>query len=387
MKFNSIDHNVDLLKRQAKKLKKSPDGPSHSKALDLVAQKHGYQNWNNYIKAQPDKDKRKTQRRPEIPVPAALNYHHVLTGAIIGQHPNRKLSNKNHFKLGRLLKELLSEVEYYKKADKIIKAIRATMDTWLGCEYDKNAIDIVTFNNIYFGISTYHTDVIPSLKRQAQLRTLLRRARGILDCNYHDCKPLNVLYSRFDLAMKTLERWPKNIKIPGSKNNQIRQGTFVRVKTSKVVGVVLHHDVRRSIIEGYSDAGRFEAGRHEVSVMRSQPDISSFRPMRLYLPYGKWKLNDGTEILFNRDYNPIWAKSITGVVKAIEPDTDINSNVVESYFNDKTAPYYNYNKKSFTFCLSILKDWGVENKNPIILDKMFKAITDKNMSKINTKQS
>ncbi|MNL59254.1 hypothetical protein D3C87_1829650 [compost metagenome] len=121
--------------------------------------------------------------------------------------------------------------------------------------------------------------------------------------------------------------------------------------------------------------------------MRSQPDISSFRPMRLYLPYGKWKLNDGTEILFNRDYNPIWAKSITGVVKAIEPDTDINSNVVESYFNDKTAPYYNYNKKSFTFCLSILKDWGVENKNPIILDKMFKAITDKNMSKINTKQS
>ncbi|MEN5436788.1 hypothetical protein ABE545_24430 [Sphingobacterium faecium] len=76
--------------------------------------------------------------------------------------------------------------------------------------------------------------------------------------------------------------------------------------------------------------------------MRSQPDISSFRPMRLYLPYGKWKLNDGTEILFNRDYNPIWAKSITGVVKAIEPDTDINSNIVESYFDDKTAPYYNW---------------------------------------------
>lgn len=207
MKINSIDHNVDFLKRQAKKLRKSHVSAelNHVQALDLVAQKHGYSSWNNFTKNLPTKAKTITQRRPEIPVPAVLNYHHTLTGAIIGQHPNRKMSVKNHFKLGRLLKELVSEVEYYKKADKIIRGIRITMDTWLACEYDKAALDTATFNSIYFGINTYHTDVIPSIKRQAQLKTLLRRARGILDCNYHECKPLNVLYSKFNLAMKALE--------------------------------------------------------------------------------------------------------------------------------------------------------------------------------------
>lgn len=109
--------------------------------------------------------------------------------------------------------------------------------------------------------------------------------------------------------------------------------------------------------------------------------------MRLNLSYGKWKLNDGTEILFNRDYNPIWERSVTGEVKAIEPDTDINSDIVESYFDDRAAPYYQNSMKTLELCLSILQDWGVENKNPIILDRLYKAISEKNMSKINIKQS
>jgi hypothetical protein len=64
-----------------------------------------------------------------------------------------------------------------------------------------------------------------------------------------------------------------------------------------------------------------------VSVMKVQPSISKFRPLRLWLPYCKceFELNDGTEVLLNRDYTPIWQRLTTGEVRHIEPETYIDS--------------------------------------------------------------
>ncbi len=37
--------------------------------------------------------------------------------------------------------------------------------------------------------------------------------------------------------------------------------------------------------------------------------LPDFVPSRIWLPYGVWKLSDGSEVLFSRDYLPMWRVS------------------------------------------------------------------------------
>jgi len=87
--------------------------------------------------------------------------------------------------------------------------------------------------------------------------------------------------------------------------------------------------------------------------------------MRAYLPYGLWTCLDGSKILFNRKYNPIWKMSPTGSVTAVEPDRWIDFNNQEWYFKDRNLPWRN--KKTFKKCVDVLRDWGVVDRLPNIL--------------------
>lgn len=363
------DHKASYLKRKARSACKSL-GITHTEALNLVAKDHGFTNWENFINGVKPTVKRKAGTiRPAIPLPAVLDYRNVLTGSIIGQHPNRKMTIRRHIRLGRILLELLSEVEYHKRAKNAIQGIRRIMDTWLGNEYNEAELPNIDFNPIYYSNILSYNESMPTESRQMALKRLLRVARTIVDRSYHDCKPLSKLYERFDLALKALEKWPKKIKVPGSGifRGRVPAGTFVRVAGSKNVGVVFNHNMRSQVIEGYSDSGRFLAGRHEVSVLRKQLNISDFKPMRLYLPYGKWTCEDGSEVLFNRDYCPIWKRNPDAVVSIMKPDQYVKHEHSEYYYDDRTAPYYE-NEQTFVQCTAILNDWGVGEKPNALID-------------------
>src|SRR5690606_4089250 len=100
--------------------------------------------------------------------------------------------------------------------------------------------------------------------------------KQILLSAYHDCNSLKKLLEQFDNALAKLDKWPKSIRVKGRPRRQIRRGTFVKTKATNELVVVFNHDTQSNIIVGYSDAGKFEAGRHEVSVSRSQPDLSKY---------------------------------------------------------------------------------------------------------------
>lgn len=53
-----------------------------------------------------------------------------------------------------------------------------------------------------------------------------------------------------------------------------------------------------------SDTQRSTRADFEVTTPRTP--LADFVPSRLWLPYGAWTLNDGSEILFSRDYYPLW---------------------------------------------------------------------------------
>jgi hypothetical protein len=368
-------HNADYLKRKAKNVSKEL-GITHTEALDLIAKDLGYADWYNLINNRKVEPLPKAAlRSPKVPEPPVLNYRNFMTGTIIGQHPNKKMPIRRHARVGSLLQKLLEEVEYHKRAKNTIQDIRITMDTWLGCEYSEAELANAEFNQIYYGKTNNLDWDMPLQKRQAELKRLLRAARSVIDRSYHDCKPLDKLHQQFDLALKALEKWPTTVKAPGLNRfkSQVPAGTFVRLDHNKQIGVVFNHDTERQVIEGYADGGRFLAGRHEVSVLRKQLSISDFKPMRLYLPYGKWKCDDGREVLFNRDYCPIWEKSADGSVAVIQPDVYVKHEMSEHYYNDRTAPYYD-NKETFEDCLEVLRGWGVAEKPNVLLEMLPAAL-------------
>lgn len=51
------------------------------------------------------------------------------------------------------------------------------------------------------------------------------------------------------------------------------------------------------------------AYREHVPARKGKPTLREYR--RSNLPYGMWILSDGTVVLFNRDYYPIW-KLVSG---------------------------------------------------------------------------
>jgi hypothetical protein len=381
-----IGIDADHLKRRAKKASKAL-GITHTDALNLVAKEHGFTNWDNLINNRKAAPKVKVAlRRPAVPTPAVLNYHNFMNGAVLGQHPNRKMPVRRHAQVGGYLQELLEAAEYHKRAKKALHDIRITLDTWLASEYSEAELDNSEFNGIYYGNTRYLEEGIPSLKRQAELKRKLRAARYVLDRCYHDCKPLDKLHQRFNMALKALEKWPLKIKSPGNVKGRLTAGKFVRIDHSKQIGIVFHHDTRKQVIEGYSDGGHFLVGRHEVTVLRKQPKLSEFKPMRISLPYGKWTSSDGTEVLFNRDYSPIWERPAGGSTKMIAPETYVNHDSSEHYYDDRTAPYYG-NADTLEKCHKVLEEWGVAGVDNRLVQLMPAAIAARDFRLLSPKGS
>jgi len=88
--------------------------------------------------------------------------------------------------------------------------------------------------------------------------------------------------------------------------------------------------------------------------------------IRKTYPYGKWVTGDGTQVLFNRAYNPIWKKDLNGTITAITEYWFV-PNIVSSeyYYDDWCAPHRGLHlkrtKDAQKRCLDALKEFGVHD--------------------------
>jgi hypothetical protein len=53
--------------------------------------------------------------------------------------------------------------------------------------------------------------------------------------------------------------------------------------------------------------------RADFDVVMPRTPFADFVPSRIWLPYGIWRLTDGSEVVFSRDYLPMWRISKDGV--------------------------------------------------------------------------
>jgi hypothetical protein len=83
--------------------------------------------------------------------------------------------------------------------------------------------------------------------------------------------------------------------------------------------------------------------------------------MRRELPYGIWRENDGSEVLFNRGYNPIWRRRPDGSVRRVRDPIGPNGKMwihwvsQDHFFNDACTPWHD--AKSRKRCEAILREW------------------------------
>jgi len=73
--------------------------------------------------------------------------------------------------------------------------------------------------------------------------------------------------------------------------------------------------------------------------------MEPFAPLRLWLAYGIWTEQDGSKVLFSRDYCPLWRITPDGTVAADEPWRFVDyAGKADYLFDDETAPWWNAHK-------------------------------------------
>lgn len=127
----------------------------------------------------------------------------------------------------------------------------------------------------------------------------------------------------------------------------IEPGTIVKVNTGQLAvprdapAILLSMDGRGSV-RLFTDAGTALVVRREIRL--SRVPMLPFAPMRLRLAYGAWTEEDGSKVLFSRDYCPLWRISPDGRVTPEDPWRWITFIDQEWFWDDVRTPWRNRNK-------------------------------------------
>jgi len=76
--------------------------------------------------------------------------------------------------------------------------------------------------------------------------------------------------------------------------------------------------------------------RADFEVVTPRKPLADFVPSRLWLPYGYWTLQDGSEVIFARDYLPMW-RVAEGGVERLNPWLWINCIAAEFHFTTSAS--------------------------------------------------
>jgi hypothetical protein len=79
-------------------------------------------------------------------------------------------------------------------------------------------------------------------------------------------------------------------------------------------------------------------------------------PLRPTMPYGKWTCADGREVLFNRDYRPIWERRNGGNATQGVPYEWVAFERQEGFYDDGDTPWRD--RRALAKCQAILNAWG-----------------------------
>ncbi|MEC1177637.1 hypothetical protein P9B03_04000 [Metasolibacillus meyeri] len=86
---------------------------------------------------------------------------------------------------------------------------------------------------------------------------------------------------------------------------------------------------------------------------------TKIQKMKKNLPYGKYVFKDGSQILFNRHYEPLFLTEVGPNQKEIL-QAKIEDAKKQWFYSDSNSPWTN--QDTLTKCKEILKVFGVQNE-------------------------
>ncbi len=333
-------HSAAYLKRQAKNLKKQL-GITHTEALDKAAINAGFKGWKNFLNNSVSKVAVKPvikKSLKEMPKPSVISYHLMFSHTKY-YRPNAQMSVAAHQELGAILKVVRSATENNRRASRAIKDVCFQLDEWAQKEHtDRTELPDNIFFDLYYGDNNTPVENSPSTERKTELQNLCRKAKSLLKINYHDCKPVRELLYKLDQTIKWIKDWTAAKKERVRNDKSIEPGSIIYFKSNKKPAVLISHNQYNGGIVCYADSGPVTIDRKNITVPKDQARSKEFKPMRLWLPYGKSNLTNGQQVLFNRDYIPLWTRLQNGKVVPASSDSRNGKSQDEFFFNDGSAP-------------------------------------------------
>ncbi len=119
-----------------------------------------------------------------------------------------------------------------------------------------------------------------------------------------------------------------------------KPGTIVRIKSPGERGLAYLKAAGRPTYVVLDNGVGIRADFEVITPRVAPPD---FVPSRLWLPYGYWTLEDGSIVLFSRDYKPLWQKSAGRTVR-MDPWTWVSGIVSHSYFHSPKVGEMSWDK-------------------------------------------
>jgi hypothetical protein len=380
MNKNSKGRMANHLKNKAKIQSRASGVPYHQ-VLNQLSKEAGYGSYNDFCKKN-----NTTKNEPahvnvakvKLPRPLVLTYH--MLPARTERRPNGKMSVELHLEAGNYLKDLFAATEYNKRAQNAIGIVRHLLDDWVQCEYtDQTVLSDEVFFQMYYGNSKNPIFISPTDEYKAQLIKKCNRVSTIINTSYHHCQPVRFLCDELEQAIKFINAWPelKREAHKGVFKKRLIPGILVYLKDDPSPMVVFNHSFSNGVVTAYGHSGPATVARDEVAVYWDQSNAKVFKPMRLYLPYGKWICVDGSEVLYNRDYCPLWVKRPNGVVSEIDPDVWVDYVDDQHFFNANEAPWFGkQNNQKMETCQNVLRQWGVVDREPKLLKFFAQAIAN-----------
>lgn len=112
--------------------------------------------------------------------------------------------------------------------------------------------------------------------------------------------------------------------------------------------------------------------RADFEIVTPRKPLPDFIPARLWLPYGYWRLKDGSEIIFSRDYLPMW-RTWGGRVERLDPWIWINDIAEQHYFASAVSTSKWHAGQNRDLALEHLNKHGIDNIPTLtgIMPKLF----------------
>jgi hypothetical protein len=109
---------------------------------------------------------------------------------------------------------------------------------------------------------------------------------------------------------------------------------------------------------GYSQA---LVGSNDIYVPKESVLLDGYCvPNAASLPYGVWTTKDGVQVIYNRDYKPIFERGVDGVVSHAKDNWVPNIETDTHLYDDSFLP--GHNEETMRKCEELFADWGITDE-------------------------